>query len=280
MMPVAVLTATAMVAFAANSVLCRMALDADLIDPASFTSIRLISGSICLLIIVSTRTTHWRPSKPNWVPVLALCTYMVCFSFAYRSLSTGTGALLLFGFVQFTMIGTAIYKGERLSTLAWLGLCIAGSGIVYLVLPGVEAPEPKYAALMATAGLAWGVYSLLGVHGNDPTSATANNFLYATPIVIAVSLIDLSSLQFTWHGGLLGIASGAIASGIGYVIWYAALRHIKVTTAAIMQLSVPALATLGGVVVLAEPLTLRIVFATMLVVGGIAVFLKRPQRTI
>lgn len=267
-----------MVAFAANSVLCRMALGAGLIDAASFSSIRLVSGTLCLLLIVAFRPVRWRPVKPNWIAVVALCAYMLCFSFAYRSLSAGTGALLLFGCVQLTMIGTAIFRGERLPALGWLGLAIAIGGLVYLLLPGVEAPDPGYSALMAIAGVAWGVYSLLGVHGTDPTSATANNFLYATPIALVVSVVDLSNFYLTWQGAWLAIGSGAIASGMGYAIWYAVLKRIQTTTAAILQLSVPALATLGGVLLLAEPLTLRILFATALTIGGIALFLRQPRR--
>jgi len=273
---IALLTGTAMIAFAANSVLCRLSLGTDLIDAASFTSVRLMSGTVCLLAIVSLRGKNWRPTRPNWPSVLALYAYMICFSFAYRSLSTGTGALLLFGFVQLTMIGNAIYKGERLKTLGWSGLLIAAAGLVYLVSPGVEAPDIGYSVLMAIAGLAWGVYSLLGIRGDDPTSSTTNNFLYATPLALLVSTLDSINLHITWQGCLLGIASGAIASGLGYAIWYTALKHIRATTAAIVQLSVPALATLGGVILLGESLTLRIVFATMLTLGGIAIFLTRP----
>ena len=265
-----------MIAFAANSVLCRVSLGTDLIDAASFTTVRLLSGAVCLLLIVSIQEKNWRPTRPDWPSVLALYVYMICFSYAYRSLSTGTGALLLFGFVQLTMIGTAIYKGERLKTLGWTGLLVAAGGLIYLVLPGVEAPDPKHSALMAIAGLAWGAYSLLGIRGDAPTSSTANNFLYATPLAVLFSILDSNNLHITWQGGLLGIASGAIASGLGYAIWYTALKHIRATTAAIVQLSVPALATLGGVILLGELLTLRIVFATMLTLGGVAIFLARP----
>ena len=279
-----------MTAFAANSVLCRMALTESEgvipIDAASFSTIRLLSGAVCLLLVATLRQKfsaalagYWRPSKPNWVAVSALCAYMLCFSFAYQSLSAGTGALLLFGFVQLTMITTAIYRGERLPALAWFGLIIAGSGLVYLVSPGIEAPDPIYSGLMAIAGLAWGIYSLLGIRGHDPTSATANNFLYATPIAVLVSAIDFNSLNLTWQGCLLAVASGALASGMGYAIWYGVLQHIKTTTAAAMQLSVPAIATFGGVIFLAEPLNLRIVLATLLTIGGIALFLSRPLRS-
>lgn len=274
-MNIAVLTATAMIAFAANSVLCRLSLGTGLIDAASFTTVRLVSGTVCLLLLVSIREKNWRPKRPDWRSVLALYAYMVCFSFAYRSLSTGTGALLLFGFVQLTMIGSAIHKGEQLKVRGWTGLLIAAAGLVYLVLPGVAAPDPGYSALMALAGLAWGVYSLLGIRGDSPLSSTANNFLYATPLAVLISLFDSANLHISWQGGLFGVASGAFASGLGYAVWYTVLKHIRATTAAIVQLSVPALATLGGVLLLGESLTLRIAFATLLTIGGIATFLTR-----
>lgn len=272
---IALLTTVAMIAFAANSVLCRMSLGNELIDAASFTTIRLISGSLCLLLIMFSRNICWRPSQPQWTPVLSLLTYMVCFSFAYQSLSAGTGALLLFGCVQLTMIGTAIFKGEQLSLRGWLGLTLALCGLIYLLFPGIEAPDPLYSLLMATAGLAWGIYSLWGSQGGDPTESTTKNFLYATPMGLLVSLASFSELSISWQGALLAIASGAIASGIGYAIWYTVLKDIQSATAAIVQLSVPALATLGGAVLLAEPISIRIVLATTLTIGGIALFLTR-----
>lgn len=265
-----------MLAFAANSVLCRLALGSNLIDAASFTTIRLVSGTLCLLAIVMRRNPQWRPQSPKWTPVLALYAYMACFSFAYQGLSAGTGALLLFGCVQLTMISTAIYKGERFSARAWIGLLLAFGGLVYLVLPGVEAPDPAYSLLMAIAGIAWGLYSLSGIQGSDPTSATANNFLYAMPLAIMVSLLVSHSLSTTWQGVVLATASGAIASGVGYAIWYRVLTQIRASSAAIVQLSVPALATIGGVVLLAEPVGLRLVLATALTIGGIGLFLTRP----
>lgn len=272
---ITLLTVLAMIAFAANSVLCRISLGNDLIDAASFTTIRLVSGTICLLVIVISRNGQLRLGAPRWAPILALFAYMACFSFAYQSLSAGTGALLLFGFVQLTMISVAIYKGERLPLRAWGGLLLALAGLVYLVLPGVAAPDPLYCVLMALAGFAWGAYSLLGNQGDDATISTATNFLYAAPLAILVSLFYSSSLSITWQGCLLAAASGAIASGIGYAIWYTVLKEIKASSAAIVQLSVPALATLGGALLLAEPLNLRIVLATTLTIGGIALFLTR-----
>jgi len=272
---VVLLTSVAMIAFAANSVLCRMSLGAGHIDASSFTSIRLFSGTVCLLLIVLVRDRSMALGSPRVAGVAALFIYMVGFSFAYRSLSAGTGALLLFGFVQLTMLGIAVYRGERWSGLAWTGMGMAVCGLVYLVLPGVEAPDPLYSVFMATAGIAWGIYSILGAGGDDPTRSTARNFLYATPLALLVSFFDLDQMVISLEGAVLGIASGAIASGIGYAIWYTALNYIRASSAAIIQLSVPALATMGGVVLLAEPLNVRIVLATSLIIGGIALVLTR-----
>ncbi|MFT4712971.1 MAG: drug/metabolite transporter (DMT)-like permease [Candidatus Azotimanducaceae bacterium] len=272
------LTTLAMIAFAANSVLCRMSLGANLIDAASFSSIRLISGTAGLLFIIVVRDRALKLTQPRPPTILALAIYMVCFSFAYHSLSAGSGALLLFGFVQLTMLGTAIYRGERLSPFGWTGLAIAFSGLVYLMLPGVEAPSPIYSVFMAVAGLAWGIYSILGADGSDATTSTATNFLYATPLALLVSVVQIDVMIITWQGVLLSIASGAITSGVGYAIWYTALKHIKAISAAIIQLSVPALATFGGVLFLAEALTFRIILATVLTIGGISLVLTIPAK--
>ncbi len=273
----AALTSAAMIAFAANSVLCRLSLGSGLIDASSFTSLRLLSGATCLVVIVWLRDRRVVLGPPRIASVFALLVYMVGFSFAYRSLSTGTGALLLFGFVQLTMLGTALYRGERWSLASWIGMITAMAGLVYLVLPGVQAPEPLYCALMAVAGLAWGLYSLKGAGGGDPTQATASNFVYATPLAILASMVDYAQLSITWSGALLAIASGAIASGIGYAIWYTALDFLRSTSAAIIQLSVPALAAGAGILLLAEPLDARIVIATVLTLGGIALVLSSKQ---
>ena len=266
-----VLTVAAMAAFAANSVLCRMSLGNNLIDATSFTAIRIVSGAICLVVISMMRNTEWRPAKPNWLPILSLFTYMACFSFAYQSLSTGTGALLLFGFVQLTMIAAALFTGERLSGWSWFGLSVAIGGMIYLVLPGLEAPDPFNSILMAIAGMAWGAYSLFGMGQGDATSATANNFLYAIPLAILWCIFRNDDLFLTYHGTLLAAISGAVTSGVGYAIWYKALKGITASTASIVQLSVPALATLGGVALLSEPLNLRIAVSIALTLSGIAI---------
>ncbi|MEM8766548.1 MAG: DMT family transporter [Pseudomonadota bacterium] len=276
------LTAIAMAAFAANSLLCRMALGSGSIDPASFTLIRLFSGALVLALLLR---PHWRELgltllwPISWPSTLSLFTYMVCFSFAYLSLETGTGALLLFGAVQLTMFAVALQGGERFNRWASLGLAMAAGGLVYLVAPGVTAPEPQGAILMALAGVAWGVYSLLGRGAKDPLVATGASFITALPFAALVSVAFLADQNISYSGFGLAVASGAVASALGYVVWYAALRHLTAARAATVQLSVPALAALGGVVLLSEPLSLRLVLASTLTLGGVALVLyQRSQR--
>jgi drug/metabolite transporter (DMT)-like permease len=268
------LTAVAMVAFAGNSVLCRLALGHGLTDAATFTSLRVLAGAALLGVLSASRSAEIRP-RLDLRTVLALAAYMVCFSFAYRSLSAGTGALLLFGAVQLTMFAAALRAGERLSGAGWLGVAMAVAGLGYLVAPGVTAPEPAGALLMTMAGAAWGVYSLLGRGNPDPLRATAMNFAGCVPIVAVVSLASLRGFHCTVGGLLLAIASGAITSGLGYVAWYAALRHLSAARAATVQLCVPVIAAIGGVVLLAEPLTSRLVLASIATLGGIAIVLGR-----
>jgi drug/metabolite transporter (DMT)-like permease len=276
-MRVVILTLLAMVAFASNSLLCRLALRQTTIDAASFTFIRLLSGAIVLWLIVITRRTR-RTSAGNWTSALALFAYAGAFSFAYISLSAGTGALLLFGTVQATMIFWGLRKGERLSTRQWLGLAIALVGLVALVFPGLSAPPIGGALLMAGAGIAWGIYSLRGKRAGDPTSVTAGNFWRS---VIFAGVLSMALLRWTRldpAGVRYAIVSGAIASGVGYVLWYSALAGLKATTAATVQLSVPVLAAVGGILFLSESITLRLLFASLLVLGGISlVVIERPS---
>ena len=276
----ALLTGLAMLAFAANSVLCRMALGDDLIDPASFTSVRVSSGALCLVAIILVRDRQWRPSRPHWLSIFSLFSYMAFFSFAYRALSAGTGALLLFGFVQLTMIGVALSRGDRFSPIAWAGLMLAIGGMVYLVMPGVEAPDISHSILMGAAGIAWGIYSLLGKNSRNPTIDTATNFLYAIPLVSLISIISHQNLFISSRGLIVAVVAGVVTSGFGYAIWYRALRGIKATSAATVQLSVPALATLGGVLFLSEPLSLRISIAIIVTISGIAIVLNQPIRKV
>ena len=272
----ALLTATAMLAFAANSLLCRMALGGGLIDPASFTLLRLLSGALVLALLLHPR---WRglgfsALRPvSWPATLGLFVYMVCFSFAYLSLDAGTGALLLFGAVQLTMFAVALREGERFNRWASLGLAAAAGGLVYLVAPGVTAPDPQGAFLMALAGIAWGVYSLLGRGAADPLAATGSSFITALPLAIVVSIVFLEQQSISWPGLGLAVTSGAVASALGYVVWYSALRHLTAARAATVQLSVPVIAALGAVPLLAEPLSLRLVLASILTLGGVALVL-------
>ena len=269
------LTAIAMLAFAANSILCRLALGAGLIDAASFTSIRIISGAVMLGLIVLPRwRTHGRP-KVEWRSVAALFAYMIFFSIAYLSLGAGTGALVLFGAVQLTMFVVALKAGEPFSPMSWVGLSMAIAGLVYLILPGVTAPDPLGALLMAMAGIAWGFYSLLGRNSGDPMESTAYNFIYSVPLAVAASLIFIADFRVTLTGTLLAVASGAIASGLGYFIWYAALRGLSAVRAATVQLSVPIIAAFGGVMLLAEDFSLRLLVASAATLSGVAIVLSQ-----
>jgi drug/metabolite transporter (DMT)-like permease len=273
----ALLTSLAMIAFAANSVLCRFALGAGHIDAASFASVRVISGAMALAAIVLYRSEGRVPRDADWRAALALFVYMALFSFAYLSLSAGTGALVLFGAVQLTMFIVALRSGEAFSVISWVGLLLAIAGLVYLVSPGVTAPDPTGAVLMAVAGIAWGIYSLLGRQAADPTRATAWNFLLSVPLVAVTSLIFMDQFHVTPFGLAVAAASGVVASGFGYVIWYAALRGLAATSAATVQLSVPVIAAIGGVVLLSEDLTLRLLIASAATLGGVAIVLMQRK---
>ncbi|HYD73718.1 MAG TPA: DMT family transporter [Candidatus Binatia bacterium] len=269
------LTAVAMVAFAANSLLCRLALGAHEIDAASFTTIRVVSGVITLVLISFAQKRLPSRSNANWRSALALFAYMVFFSFAYISLGAANGALILFGAVQLTMFAAALSAGERFPVLSWSGLAVAVAGLVYLVSPGLSAPDPLGAALMAVAGIAWGFYSLLGRGAPDPLAATTMNFIYCAPLVVIVSLFSLSQIDLSPIGIAYAIVSGAIASGCGYVIWYAALRGLTAGRAATVQLSVPVIAAIGAAILLSEPITLRLVLASAATLGGVALVLAQ-----
>jgi drug/metabolite transporter (DMT)-like permease len=274
------LTALAMICFAANSVLCRLALAPDLIDPAGFTLVRVFSAAAILTLIIMARRGR-RPSlrRANPRSVAALFGYIAFFSFAYVRLDTGTGALILFGAVQFTMFAVALREGERFPLPAWGGLAVAIGGLVYLVLPGLSAPDPLGTALMIVSGIAWGWFSLLGRGAEDPEETIATAFICCLPPATLLAGISFGSLQAAPAGILLGVASGAVTSGLGYVIWYAALRGLKAGQAATVQLSVPAIAAAGGVLLLAEPLSARLVLASAAMLGGIAIVLlqRRPR---
>jgi drug/metabolite transporter (DMT)-like permease len=273
------LTLVAMLAFAANSLLCRLALGQQLIDAASFTAVRVISGAVMLGLIMLPRWRAGGRAKADWRSATMLFTYMAFFSFAYLSLSAGTGALILFGAVQLTMFIAALRGGEQFPLLSWAGLALAVIGLVYLVSPGLTAPDPTGAILMAIAGVAWGFYSLLGRNVADALEATANNFIYSVPLVIIVSLLFMDKFHTSSSGLALAAVSGAITSGLGYVIWYSALRDLTATRAATVQLSVPAIAAFGGVLLLSEQITIRLVVASVATLGGVWIVLaQRAER--
>jgi drug/metabolite transporter (DMT)-like permease len=280
------LTSLAMLAFAGNSLLCRLALKHTSIDAASFTTIRLLSGALVLGFIVGfqrnekvEKNARVYQNAGNWLSAFALFIYAAAFSFAYVSLTAATGALLLFGAVQATMISYGIWRGERFQGSQFVGLLLALSGIVGLLLPGLSAPPLMGSVLMLSAGIAWGVYSLRGKGVGDPTRITSGNFLRTIPFTVALSLFFVNIGHIDSAGVGYAIVSGSLASGIGYTIWYTALPALKATHAATVQLSVPVLAAIGGIAFLGESLTLRLVLASAAILGGIALVILEKPRT-
>lgn len=273
------LTAFAMIAFACNSLFCRVALRETAIDATTFTSIRLVSGALMLWLIVQVRQGRaLAPVRGDWPSAFALFVYAAGFSFAYRELAASTGALLLFGAVQTTMIGYSLRRGESLRVTQLAGLLLALGGLVGLLLPGLSAPPVGGSLLMLTAGVAWGVYSLRGKTQGSPLLVTAGNFLRTVPITLALSaaLLPLGSIDPA--GVVYAVLSGALASGVGYALWYAVLPSIRATTAATVQLSVPPLAALGGIAFLGETMTWRLLLATAAILGGIAMVTLAPKK--
>lgn len=274
-----------MIAFASNSLLCRVALKQTSIDAASFTSIRIFSGALALWLIMRMRSASKvsnssLPQAGNWPSALALFAYAAAFSFAYVTLSAATGALLLFGAVQATMILWGLRKGEPLHLRQLFGLPLALAGLIALLLPGLSAPPLGGAILMLVAGIAWGIYSLRGKGTSDAISATAGNFLRAVPLAAVLSITLIAWTRFDPAGVVYAILSGAIASGVGYVIWYSALPGLKAASAATVQLSVPVLAAAGGILLLGEPLTQRFLLASVAVLGGIALVVVKRRPTV
>ena len=270
----AAFAAAALVGFAANSILCRLALGRIQIDAASFTTIRLLSGAIVLAVLV--RATHRadsRPSGGSWISAAALFAYAIAFSFAYLRIHTGVGALTLFATVQVTMVGWGWIRGERPRLLEWIGLAIALGGLVALALPGLSQPNPVGLAFMAAAGVAWGIYSLRGRGSRNALADTAGNFLKSLPAAAVLMALSLPGAQITWSGAMAAIASGALASGVGYSLWYAALPGLSATRAGILQLSVPALAAAGGILLLSEPLTTRLGVSGAAILFGVGLAL-------
>ena len=276
----AALTVLSLIAFAGNSVFCRLALAGPIIDPASYTAVRLITGAVTLWIIAAFRRKEsFGKSGGSWISASMLFLYAVTFSFAYISLSAGTGALILFAAVQITMIAVGLYAGERPELLEWLGLFIAISGLIYLVSPGITAPSILGSLLMAIAGIAWGVYSLRGRGASDPVGATTDNFLRTVPLAVGVVLLWLPTLTITPMGFLWAALSGSITSGVGYVLWYAALPRLTATRAATVQLAVPVLTALAGLVVLSEAISLRLVISAVAILGGVGLAVSRRKAT-
>ena len=294
------LTALAMIAFASNSLLCRAALRDTGIDAASFTLVRILSGAIALWLILRSRrlkvdrtasplvesssgssrvTRHSSQASGNWPSAFALFAYAAAFSFAYVDLSAGTGALLLFGAVQATMIVWGFRQGERFDGLQIIGFVVAIVGLIVLVFPGLSAPPLIGSVLMLSAGLAWGVYSVRGKSTKDAIAATTGNFLRAVPFAALVSIIAIRQMHLDSTGVAYAIISGAITSGLGYVIWYSVLPQIKASSAAVVQLSAPVIAATGGILLLSEPITLRYLIASIAILGGIfLVIIERRSR--
>jgi drug/metabolite transporter (DMT)-like permease len=271
---IALAAAFALLAFAANSILCRMALRHASIDPASFTSVRIICGAVTLWVLVRLGAPR-AAMGGTWRSALALLTYATAFSFAYVAVTAGTGALLLFGAVQLIMIAVGLLRGERIDVPIALGWLLAVAGVVTLVLPGVAAAPPIAAALMLGAGVAWGIYSLRGRGSSDPLGDTAGNFMRAAPGALIVSALMWRDRSFDTAGVLLAALSGSIASGLGYAAWYVALPRLSAIAAANLQLAVPLIAAIAGIFLFGEPVTLRLAIASILLLGGIALATRR-----
>jgi len=267
-----IFTMLALVAFAANSVLCRLALGERTIDAASFTSIRLLSGALVLLAILRfNRKKVGSSTRGSWSATLMLFSYALTFSFAFITLDTATGALILFSSVQITMILLSLISGNRLHIVEWLGVTVAFIGFLYLVLPGVTAPSVIGFSLMTLAGISWALYTLRGRGSVNPLSDTAYNFARSIPLVIALTILTFQKAHISPEGIVLATISGGLTSGIGYTIWYIALGGLGATQAAVVQLSVPIIAALGGLLLVSEPISLHLTLSALLILGGILI---------
>lgn len=266
------LTCLALIALSANSVLCRLALENDAIDASSFTVLRLLSGAIVLLIIISTtRNTAVTSSRGSWSASFMLFLYAITFSYAYISLDTGTGALILFGSVHITMILLSHISGTRLHITEWFGVIIAFAGFIYLILPGITTPSFIGFLLMTVAGIAWGIYTLKGHGSKSPLMDTAYNFFRTIPFVVLLAISTFNNINYTSEGILLALLSGGITSGIGYTIWYIVLGGLSSTQAAALQLTIPVIAAIGGVIFVSEAITFRLIISATMVLGGILI---------
>lgn len=281
LLKVSLMTGLALAAFAANSVLTRLALAEPLIDAASFTGLRLLSGAVMLMLILVFRDKHKGLSssvKGNWKASLSLFVYAAGFSYAYLLLGTAMGALILFGMVQLTMVGTSIAKGKRLRLAELLGIAMALFGLMYLVWPALQTPALLGVLLMSSAGIAWGIYTLLGRGSGDPLADTAYNFLRTLPFLILLIVVSFPQLAWNTEGAVLAILSGALASGLGYTVWYSVLPYLSATQAGVLQLLVPVIAAFGGVMFVAEPVSMRLMVATVLILTGILLVMLLKQK--
>ncbi len=280
-MQLVLLCILSLLAFAGNSLLARLALAHTAIDPATFTSLRLVAGAVVLWWLVRSRSTgdgHASTPAADWPSAFALFAYAAAFSFAYVAMSAGTGALLLFGAVQATMLGVGLWRGERFSAAQWVGLAFALAGLVALLLPGVDRPPAAAAGLMATAGAAWGVYSLRGARASQPLRATAGNFARAAPLAIVLNLALLADARVDAGGAACAIASGAVTSGLGYAAWYAVLPRLPAMPASVVQLAVPVVTAMGAVMLLGEAVGLRLVLCSAAVLGGVLLVVATRAR--
>ncbi len=273
-------TSLALIAFAGNSLICRIALKEGAIEPAMFTSIRLLSGAIALILIVSiTKKSDTTNSKGSWFSAAMLFIYAATFSYAYVSLETGTGALFLFGTVQITMIAYSLLCGNKMSIIEWLGVMLALSGFIYLMLPGAKAPSLSGFILMTVCGIGWGIYSIRGKTTKHPLHDTAFNFLRTIPFLLLLLYFVLQENNFTSKGVGLALFSGVITSGLGYIIWYSALKGLTTVQASIVQLFVPVLAGLGGLIFVNEVISFRLFVSALLILGGILLLIIKKKRT-
>lgn len=279
-MKIVVLTAIAMLAFAANSVLARLAFATANAEPLSYTGIRLASGAVVLAVLLLLRRMPGTPLTigGSWRAAAALFGYALAFSIAYILLGAGTGALILFASVQIGILGWAVFKGDRPGTLEWLGLAIALAAFAYLVSPGLVAPHPLGTLLMVGSGLCWAAYTLLGRGSKAPLVDTAGNFIRCLPVAVAIVIAGLLLHPVDPGAVAYAVASGALASGLGYAVWYAVLPSLARAQAAVVQLTVPAIAAAGGVLLISEPLTLRLVIASIGILGGVALALMASER--
>lgn len=267
---IVLLTALALIAFAANSVLARMALGDATMQAGGYTVVRLLAGAVVLVIILSiSRQSSDSGSKGSWAAGMMLFVYALTFSFAYIDLETATGALILFGAVQITMVVVSLLSGHRPSWSEWAGLVLAFSGFVYLMLPGATIPSVSGFVLMTISGIAWGLYTLKGRGSKNPLADTTYNFLRTVPLVLVVLALTWAESTYTMRGVLLAALSGGIASGLGYTIWYAALGGLSATQAAVLQLLVPVIAAVGGIIFVSESITMRLTIAAILILTGI-----------